>query len=130
MSAETKRKNILIVEDDEKMQKIYRDMFLAREDRYDIEIVGSGVSAFKKAREKNFDLMILDMIMEGMSGDSLVACMKEYNELSDLPVLLVSVLNPDDDDVQFVTEKENTYFLQKPITEEQLFEKIDSILKS
>ena len=127
MGEKTKVKQILIVEDEEDMQEIYKSMFAGRKDRYAVDTVGDARVGFKKMEEEQYDLVILDIIMEPMPGDTLFLCVRNDKKLKNVPVLIVSVLSPNDMEDQF-RKVDHVEFLQKPITEEQLFEKIDSLL--
>ncbi|MFQ5952406.1 MAG: PleD family two-component system response regulator [Candidatus Omnitrophota bacterium] len=124
-SAKNEKKRILIVEDDEDMREIYREMFENKGSKYEIETVMDARLGFKKLVESKFDFVILDIIMEPMSGDTFFATMKGSEELKDVPVIIVSVLDPEDLEWQIKGAKKID-FLRKPVTEEQLFEKIEN----
>ena len=117
-------KRILIVEDDEDMLEIYRNMFDKKKDKYQIETVTDARLGFKKLEEGEFDLVILDIIMEPMPGDTFFLCVRNDKKLRNVPVIVVSVLDPNDMIGQF-KKVNHVGFLQKPITEDQLFEKVD-----
>jgi len=122
-----KRKTILIVEDNEEMQTIYASLFEVRADKYEVEILGEAVRAFKRLKEKPFDLVILDMIMEPMDGEEFFSCVRNDTEILNMPILVVSVLGPDD--LEHLKKLGHVNFLQKPITADQLFEKIDQLIE-
>jgi len=121
-----KRKNILIVEDDEEMQRIYTSLFDARADKYDVEILGEAVRAFKRLKEKPFDLVILDMIMEPMDGEEFFSCVRDDAEVRNVPILVVSILDPAD--LHHLKKINHISFLQKPITADQLFDRIHQLI--
>jgi DNA-binding response OmpR family regulator len=116
----------LIVEDDEDMLEIYRGLFKNKSDRYEIETVTDARLGFKKLEEAKYDLVILDIIMEPMPGDTFFLCVRNDDRVKDIPVLVVSVLDPEDLSRQF-NRVNHADYLQKPITEEQLFNKIENI---
>lgn len=118
-------KRILIVEDDPEMKLIYERFFQSAEDKYRIMIVNDARVAFKKLGESEFDLVILDVIMEPMDGESFFACVREDDKRKDVPVLVVSVINPLD--IEHFKRLGNVDFLRKPITETQLFQKIKKL---
>ncbi len=120
-------KKILIVEDDPGMQKIYEVMFEGQADEYQAMIEGDACRAFRKLAEDKFDLVILDIIMEPMDGESFFACLREDPREKAVPVIVVSVLDPPG--LEYMAKYGKVDFLQKPVTGEQLFDKIHSILK-
>ncbi|MGB3241453.1 MAG: response regulator [Candidatus Omnitrophota bacterium] len=127
MATEKKTKRILIVEDDEDMLEIYRGLFKSKSDRYEIETVTDARMGFKKLEEQKYDLVILDIIMEPMPGDTFFLCVRNDDRVKNVPILVVSVLDPEDLSRQF-NRVNHADYLQKPITEEQLFDKIENII--
>ena len=121
------KKQILIVEDDEKMRWIYGDFFQDQTGKYEVDMVDNGVTAYKKLQEKVYDVVVLDMIMEKLTGDSLFAIMRDSSKNQNTPVIIVSVLYASDFAVDFILNKDRTAFLQKPITKELLFAKIEAM---
>ena len=125
MIGKNKLKKILIVEDDTEMITLYKDMFKERLDTYEIQTEHNAESALKKLDEETFDLIILDIIMEPLTGDSFYIFTRLDKKIN-IPVLVVSVLSPDT--LKNLEKIDNISFLQKPINEAQLFGKIESIL--
>lgn len=117
---------ILIVEDEKDMREIYKDMFSDEKERYEIGIESDAAVALKKLKERTFDLIILDIIMEPMTGDSFFIYVRSDERTKNLPVLVVSVLVPEMSDS--LKKVDHVHFLQKPITKEKLLEEIDRIL--
>lgn len=120
-------KKILIIEDEKGMQEIYRDMFSDQRDRFALEIVGNGEKGMDRIMEKEFDLIILDIIMEPMAGDSFFVHMRSYAEMAELPVIVVSVISPEL--LERMKRINHVSFLQKPITKERLFSEINRVLR-
>lgn len=119
-------RQILIVEDEKDMQEIYRDMFSDQAEEYEIDIESNAAAALRRLKERTFDLIILDIIMEPMSGDSFFVHVRDDIKTMNLPILVASVLKPDL--LEQLKKMDHVYFLQKPITKEQLLEKINDIL--
>jgi len=122
------KKYILIIEDDPDMLDIYKSMFKTHEDRYEIETVTDARIGFKKLEEGKFNLAIVDIVMEPMSGDTLLACVKDDEKMQDIPIIVISVLNKDDLGDQF-EKMPNVEILQKPITADILFGTIGRMLE-
>lgn len=120
------KKRILVVEDQEDMQTIYRSYF-DNENAYEVMIASDGQDAIRKLDDAKYDLVIMDIIMDPMSGDTLFVYLKSVTETKDLPIIVVSVLGPEllED---FKKIEKQVHFLQKPITKKALFDEIDEIL--
>ncbi|MFC2149720.1 two-component system response regulator [Candidatus Auribacterota bacterium] len=117
--------NILIIEDDKSMRKIYEAYFRGS-DKYKIEILEDARLGYKRAKEGDFDLVLLDMIMEPMSGGEFYACFEDDPAMKKAPVIVVSVIDPVD--LEHMKKYGEVSFIKKPVTKEQLFEKIDDVL--
>lgn len=126
MPEEKDKKRIIVVEDDMAMQEIYRVMFHSRTDRYSLEIFGDARLAFKTLKEDQVDLIILDIYMEPMEGGMFFTCIRDDEEIPDIPVLVISVL--DSSRLEHFKDRGNVEFLQKPVEEEQLMQKIEEMI--
>ena len=59
-------KKILVVEDDQTLQKVYRAV-LAKEG-FQVDVASDGVEGLRKAEADEPDLIVLDMLMPNMTG--------------------------------------------------------------
>jgi len=119
-------KKILIVEDERGMQDIYRDMFSDDDRDFSLEIVADGQEGLKALQKNAYDLVILDVIMEPVTGDSFFVHMRSDENIRTIPVLVVSVISPEL--LERMKRLNHVHFLQKPITKEGLFMTINRIL--
>ena len=84
---------ILIVDDELSMREFLK--ILLEKDGHIVEMVAEASTALKSAATKNFDLIISDIRMPGMSGLELLAQLKDNKP--DLPVILITAFaSPDD----------------------------------
>ncbi|MDO8137348.1 MAG: response regulator [Candidatus Brocadiales bacterium] len=118
-------KEILIVEDDLDMQLFYKEMLEG--EGYHLTFASSGKEGIKKVREKVFDLVILDIIMEEPTGDRLFAMMRNDSRFKNVPVIFASVFRKDTYACTKVLG--HVSFLEKPFTKEVLLEEIKKDLK-
>lgn len=81
------KKKLLIVEDDTDINHLLRRI-LAKDD-YDIVQAFSGTEAKLLVQMETPDLMILDLMLPGMSGEELIQVVREELHL-DLPILVLS----------------------------------------
>ncbi|MGA7400865.1 MAG: response regulator [Candidatus Sulfotelmatobacter sp.] len=59
---------------------------------YEVVCAEDGESALKLARERQPDLILLDMILPRISGPEVLACLKKDAATSDIPVIVLSSL--------------------------------------
>jgi CheY-like chemotaxis protein len=112
---------ILIVEDDEDIQNIYREMI---EDNFDVIIQQSyngqeGLDAVKKTKP---DFIILDILMPIMNGDEFLNKLRTELLLTDIPVVVCSVNQTLAG--QLLSQKKANAILPKLFQEEQLIQTI------
>jgi len=71
------QKRMLIVDDEETLTySLYQSFILAKHD-YEVVTASSGEEASTKLKEKNYDLVITDISMPGMSGLELLTSIKK-----------------------------------------------------
>ena len=82
---------ILAVDDDGSN----RDMLSRQLKRYGhaVATVGSGEAALSALREQDFDLVLLDVMMPGMSGVEVLREIKSDTRFADVPVIMISALD-------------------------------------
>jgi signal transduction histidine kinase/CheY-like chemotaxis protein len=105
---------ILVVDDDPAVSDLMK-RFLTREG-FRVETATSGPDALRRARELHPDAITLDVIMPGMDGWAVLAALKADQELSAIPVIMLTIV---DDRNQGFTLGAAEY-LTKPIDRERL----------
>ncbi len=80
------KKRILLVDDEQGIQLLYRGEF--EDEGYEIISAYNGEEALEQFQDSSPDLVILDINMPGMSGIEVLRKMKEIN--SAIPVILCS----------------------------------------
>lgn len=84
------KKIILIVEDDEDFQALYKDILLSE---LDVEIIQAfnGEEGLKVVDRTKPDLIILDMLMPVMDGETFFKTLRLERKIVDIPVVIASV---------------------------------------
>jgi CheY-like chemotaxis protein len=126
MSREEKIK-ILIVDDNEDMLQIYDNMF-KDEARYSVDLMKDAMQALRSLSKKQYDLIILDIIMEPLTGESFFVYLRSDERTMHIPVIAVTVLEPDM--VETIRKVDHSEILQKPIRKEDLMSSIERCLGS
>ena len=125
MAAEGKR-HILIVEDNPDMLSIYQAMF-KDEPGYEVDMMSDAMNALRRLEEKAYDLIILDVIMEPLTGESFFVYLRGNVKTMNIPVIIVSVLEPHT--LEAIRRLNHSVILQKPIRKADLFKAIDDFLR-
>jgi two-component system alkaline phosphatase synthesis response regulator PhoP/two-component system response regulator VicR len=120
MDAQTEKSitpRILVVEDD--INILRQIEFNLQTNGYGVETATNGADALKALLNSKPDLLITDIMMPGMDGYELVAALREDEQLSDLPVIMLTAKTQDSD----VTEGYNSgtdLYLTKPFNPTEL----------
>jgi len=113
-------KELLIIEDDLEMQEFYKDML--RAEPFAVTVTSNAEEGIKKAKEKKYDLVILDILMEGMTGDRIFASLRKNSQYKNVPVIMASAL--DEKSYRCFQALGNVSFLEKPFNKEKLMSEI------
>mgnify|MGYP002348860136 CR=1 FL=1 len=85
----------MIIDDSRGWQDYYRNLLKD----YDLEVFGDGVSAIMKTNEMLPAVVILDLLLVGPTGISVLNEMQSYDDLKKVPVVVVSDMVRDDLDL-------------------------------
>lgn len=84
------RKKILIVEDDSFLLSVLSDKFA--KDDCEVDVASDGEAGLQKAREGDYDIMLLDLVLPGMDGFSVLKEIRDNGPTKPLPVIVLSNL--------------------------------------
>lgn len=122
-----KNMKILIVDDFSTMRRIIknllRDLGFSNTAEAD-----DGVTALPMLRSGNFDFLVTDWNMPGMTGIQLLKEVRADEKLASLPVLMVTAEAKRDQIIEAAQAGVNGYVV-KPFTAQALKEKIDKIFE-
>lgn len=121
------KKRILFIEDEE----IFLEMFGKKleDEGYELEYAKNGVWGSKLASEKQYDLIITDMVMPAMSGDEIIRRIKLDDKTKDTPILVLSA-SVSDEDIQPVRDMGITDFFEKThVVPSDLARRVSEILE-
>jgi two-component system phosphate regulon response regulator PhoB/two-component system alkaline phosphatase synthesis response regulator PhoP len=120
-------KNILIVEDDNFMEKSLS--FTLKDEGYKIDTAVDGEEALDKASKLNLDLILLDIILPKIDGFEVLEKIKENPKTKDIPVLILSNLGQKDDVEKGLKLGATGYIIKAHFKLEDVVNKIKEILK-
>jgi len=118
---------ILIVDDFSTMRRIIKN--LLRDLGFNnTEEADDGNTGLPKLQSGNFDFLVTDWNMPGMTGIDLLRAVRADDKLKELPVLMVTAEAKKEQIVMAAQEGVNGYIV-KPFTAQTLKEKIDKIFE-
>ena len=116
-------KKILIVDDNKLNIKVARK---AMSDlNYEIDEVYSGDECLEKIKEKQYDVILMDIMMPGMSGDETLVKLKEDSNFN-TPVIAVTADVGAGSETKYLNQGFTSY-IGKPFTRDQIKEKLDKL---
>ncbi len=121
------RKQILIIEDTDFYQRIYQHRLLQA--GFSVSVAKNGIEGLKMISQGRPDLIILDLVMEGMDGYKVLHILKGDAGLKDIPVVVLSAKGGTQE-VEKAISMGATDFLAKATTNpHQVIEKIKQVFR-
>lgn len=87
--------SILVVDDDRSNLDVLTHILKSQ---YTVQVAKSGISALKRARELQPDLILLDIVMPDMNGFEVLAELKGSDETRHIPVIFITGLTQSEDE--------------------------------
>jgi adenylate cyclase len=124
---ETMQSSAILVVDDNAANRDVLERRLTREG-HTVVPVATGAAALKLVAEREFDLVLLDLIMPEMSGFEVLRRLKATEETKDIPVIVISALDEIDSVVRCIEAGAEDY-LSKPFNPTLLQARVDASLE-
>jgi two-component system response regulator MprA len=119
---EKEAKICLVIERDP-FYKVFIENFF-RKVHVEIEFVQDGVSALKRVKTRKPDLLISEALLPKVDGLALCQYIRSDPKLSDLPIIIFSILEIEEDAV----ESGANFFLLKPFHEREFAKSVSRFL--
>ncbi|MDH5533412.1 MAG: response regulator [Candidatus Pacebacteria bacterium] len=124
--AQTKKKIILVVEDDTNVQSIYRDLLV--KEGYDVTITSTVDQACDALGTEKIDLVLLDIMLPGgKNGFDFLEIAHKSDLIKSTPIIVLSNLDKDGNVSQDMGIVE--WLVKANISAQGVIEKINKILK-
>lgn len=114
---------ILLVEDDQEISKM--ENTLLTRNGYQVINAYSGTEAVLLLDKEEYDIIIIDLMLPGLSGDKVL---QKIREQSDVPVLCVSAVDTVETKLDVIRSGADDY-MTKPFHNEELLVRIEALLR-
>ena len=115
--------DILVVDDDRRITSLLRRAL--RAEGYEVRTANDGAEGLTRARERQPDLLVLDLLMPGIDG--LEVC-RRLREEGDLPILILTAKDETEDRVRGLDTGADDY-LVKPFDLDELLARVRALLR-
>ncbi len=119
-------KTIMIVEDEQNFHTIY-ETILEDTDYRIIHACNVG-EALSKLEEEKPDLIILDIVLNTMTGDTLFLHLKSVSEYADIPVVIISASSEKYHKTLRIIDPKLVYIEKSCLTKERLLNEVEKKL--
>jgi DNA-binding response OmpR family regulator len=124
-------KKILLVEDDPFLIDIYQKKL--RDSGFEVEVAKDGEKALETLKEKNFDLMLLDIVLPKIDGwkilEELREMKKEKKDLEKMKIVIWSNLGEKEDIKKGLSLGATSYLIKANFTPSEVVREIEKLLK-
>jgi len=115
--------NILLVDDiPENLEIVSSFLF---EKGYNVTFTENGYEALSVVEKKDFDLILLDIMMPGIDGYEVCKILKSNNKTKNIPVIFLTAKNESDDIVKGF-ERGAVDFISKPFNSAELISRVET----
>ena len=118
-----KQNTLLIVEDDTLLSDMIKHLLL--QNQYEVVAAYSGSEAILLIEKQNFDLILLDLMLPGLSGETVL---EHIRKKVDTPIIGVSAKTDIDSKINLIKNGADDY-LTKPFDNQELLVRIEAVLR-
>jgi len=118
------KKEILIVEDEGDIRKLMTRFLESK--GFSISFAADGREAADLLQAKDFDLLLIDVLLPGEHGMDLIK-MKGQNFIT--PIILISGVYDEQDIIEKMKDPNVKYFIKKPFDLDELFDKVNRAIR-
>uniref|UniRef100_A0A7C3ZJ67 histidine kinase n=1 Tax=Planktothricoides sp. SpSt-374 TaxID=2282167 RepID=A0A7C3ZJ67_9CYAN len=120
------RKRVLIVDDSITVREVERK--LLENNGYEVEVAVNGMDGWNAVRTNQYDLVITDVDMPRMNGIELVGQIKSHPHLKEIPVMIVSYKDRDEDRIRGLEAGADYYLTKSSFHDETLLHAVIDLI--
>jgi CheY-like chemotaxis protein len=122
----THSKVVLVIDDDTSFSRVVSTHLAGH--GYEVNLAGDGINGLKQAFQKKPDLVLLNLILPGGGGETVLENLRKSPESGPVPVFIMSSLLSPKDLEERARELGAQGFISKPVDPEDLLYIIESII--
>ncbi len=123
---EARTATVLVVDDSVNTREIEKSILEAY--GYIVATAEDGEEAFEKTRETLYDLVITDVEMPRLDGFSLTKRLRDDERYRNVPIIIVTSLEKDEDKKRGITVGANAYIVKGAFDQSNLIETVQSLI--
>ncbi len=120
------RRRVLVVDDSITVREVERQLLLRR--GYIVDVAVDGKEGYNALRAGRFDLLITDVDMPRMTGIELVRAVRKEPKLVDLPIIIVSYKDREEDRRAGLEAGANAYLTKGSFHDESLIRMVEDLI--
>ena len=120
------KKNILVIEDEPDILEVIK--FNLVKQSYIVKNSNDGERGLALARDKKFDLILLDLMLPGIHGLDVCRILKTDNRTSAVPIIIISALGQEGDIVKGLETGADDY-ITKPFSSNILIARVNAVIR-
>lgn len=124
---ENNGKTVLIIEDEEFLQKVLFDEFT--EQGFHVLQAKNGEEGLKSAEKDKPDIMLIDILMPKMDGITMLKHLRENKQLSEIPAIILTNVNDADTMAKAIESKAYDYLIKTDWQPQDLVKRVKEKLK-
>lgn len=121
-----KDKKVLLIEDETIFIEMFGDKL--KQDGFEVESATNGAWGIKEALEKNFDILVIDMVLPAMTGDEIVQKLRSEEKTKNTPIIVLSASVDNSVERKVLDLGANAFFVKTQIIPSQLSKKVEELV--
>jgi len=119
-------KNVLIVDDESDLVELVS--YNLKKEGFQVATAPDGGAALEKARKKNFDLIILDLMLPGIQGIELCRILRNDPKTERVPIIMLTAKGDEADRIKGLETGADDY-MAKPFSPRELIARVKAVLR-
>jgi two-component system sensor histidine kinase and response regulator WspE len=121
-----RKKRVLVVDDSITVREVERQLLLHK--GYEVAVAVDGMDGWNQVRAERYDLMVSDIDMPRMNGLQLVQAVRADERLRDLPVIIVSYKEREEDRMRGLEVGANAYLTKSSFHDNRFMEAVVDLI--
>jgi len=123
-----RKKRVLVVDDSITVREVERQLLLHK--GYEVAVAVDGMDGWNKVRAERYDLLVSDIDMPRMNGLQLVQAVRADDRLRELPVIIVSYKEREEDRIRGLEVGANAYLTKSSFHDNRFMEAVVDLIGS